>query len=410
MLQVMAGPDAKDRARWDSRAVPDLVRAGHARTLARRGGSDAPGHPDRGARPDFLAAQKELRTALLNQLDAIPGVVLADIAYPADWTLLTGTFNAARLAERTEPFRHWLREDPAKFGVSLHQLQGLMLSGDEWITAQRAENHLLREVLDGLMNRCDVLLQPGPSTSTSSGCRRSPSPSASTRAECRWGRSSAGSPTRRTGCWRSPPRIRRSPTGPRGDPPTRSRPPRASGSDRPPRLSAEEVGHELGLTAMTRRGRRGRGDGLDSGELSGAPGRPTRRPTAPVHGRAVRVRCRVRPHRRSAPGARRPACQPVAWSRKPRPRRVHRVGEFLRGAPGPRAAPPGHLHGVEDEAELQGVAGAEARHVGGPGELVDVRGCPRRTGIGEPVQRHPQQMVGDHTPTRSAVPAGWIAR
>jgi aspartyl-tRNA(Asn)/glutamyl-tRNA(Gln) amidotransferase subunit A len=37
-----------------------------------------------------------------------------------------------------------------------------MLSGDEWITAQRAKNHLLREVLDGLMNRCDVLLQTGP--------------------------------------------------------------------------------------------------------------------------------------------------------------------------------------------------------------------------------------------------------
>jgi aspartyl-tRNA(Asn)/glutamyl-tRNA(Gln) amidotransferase subunit A len=37
-----------------------------------------------------------------------------------------------------------------------------MLSGDEWITAQRAKNHLLREVLDGVMNRCDVLLQTGP--------------------------------------------------------------------------------------------------------------------------------------------------------------------------------------------------------------------------------------------------------
>ncbi|PBC95393.1 hypothetical protein BX281_3362 [Streptomyces sp. Ag82_O1-15] len=44
------------------------------------------------------------------------------------------------------------------------------------------------------------------------------------------------------------------------------------------------------------------------------------------------------------------------------------------------------------------MARTEARHVGGPGELVDVRGCPRRTGVGEPVQRHPQQMVGDHLP------------
>ncbi|WP_217577105.1 hypothetical protein, partial [Streptomyces sp. GbtcB7] len=58
-----------------------------------------------GVPSDCLVAQKELRTALLNQLDAIPGVTLGDIAYPADWTLLAGTFNAARLAERTGPFR-----------------------------------------------------------------------------------------------------------------------------------------------------------------------------------------------------------------------------------------------------------------------------------------------------------------
>ncbi|MHA5050565.1 amidase [Streptomyces sp. SD15] len=121
MLQVMAGPDALDPRTLGLPEVPDL------------------------------------------QLDAIPGVTLVDITYPADWSLLTGTFNAARLAERTEPFRHWLRADPTKFGVSLLSwLQGLMLSGDEWITAQRAKNHLLREVLDGVMDRCDVLLQTGP--------------------------------------------------------------------------------------------------------------------------------------------------------------------------------------------------------------------------------------------------------
>ncbi|MFF3654629.1 amidase [Streptomyces olivochromogenes] len=162
MLQVMAGPDAKDPRTLGLPAVPDLVRA--ATPVLSRGGSVRMRRATRiGVPSDFPAAQKELRTALLNQLDAIPGVTLVDIAYPADWTLLTGTFNAARLAERTEPFRHWLREDPAKFGVSLLSwLQGLMLSGDEWITAQRAKNHLLREVLDGLMNRCDVLLQTGP--------------------------------------------------------------------------------------------------------------------------------------------------------------------------------------------------------------------------------------------------------
>src|SRR5258707_11906357 len=56
-----------------------------------------------------------------------------------------------------------MKQDPKLFGVSLLSwLQGLFLSGDEWITGQRAKNHLLREVLDGLMNRCDVLLQTGP--------------------------------------------------------------------------------------------------------------------------------------------------------------------------------------------------------------------------------------------------------
>ncbi len=37
-----------------------------------------------------------------------------------------------------------------------------MLSGDEWITAQRAKNHLLREVLDGVLTTSDVVLQTGP--------------------------------------------------------------------------------------------------------------------------------------------------------------------------------------------------------------------------------------------------------
>jgi len=162
MLQVMAGPDAQDPRTLGLPDVPDLVRA--ATPVVSRGGAVRVRRATRvGVPGDFLSAQKELRGAFLDKLDAISGITLVDITYPEDWTLLTATFNAARLAERTEPFRHWLRADPAKFGVSLLSwLQGLMLSGDEWITAQRAKNHLLREVLDTLMNRCDVLLQTGP--------------------------------------------------------------------------------------------------------------------------------------------------------------------------------------------------------------------------------------------------------
>jgi aspartyl-tRNA(Asn)/glutamyl-tRNA(Gln) amidotransferase subunit A len=76
---------------------------------------------------------------------------------------MTGTFKNIRLSERTEPFLPYLKRDPKLFGVSLLTwLQGAFLSGDEWITGQRAKNHLLREVLDGVMATCDVLLQTGP--------------------------------------------------------------------------------------------------------------------------------------------------------------------------------------------------------------------------------------------------------
>ncbi|NGO09168.1 amidase [Streptomyces sp. HC44] len=160
MLQIMAGPDSRDPRTQGLPAVPDLVKSATpvvSKAVRIRRATRI------GVPADYLADRKELRGSFLDQLDAIRGVTLVDVTYPADWTLLTGTFNAARLAERTEPFRHWLREDPAKFGVSLLSwLQGLMLSGDEWITAQRAKNHLLREVLDGPLSDCDVLLQTGP--------------------------------------------------------------------------------------------------------------------------------------------------------------------------------------------------------------------------------------------------------
>ncbi|MFE7128792.1 amidase [Streptomyces sp. NPDC057617] len=161
MLAVMAGPDPQDPRTLGLPELPDLVRA--ATPVVSRGKVKLRRATRIGVPADFLGSATEVRTAFLDKLDSISGVTLVDITYPADWGLLTGTFNDARLSERTEPFRYWLREDPAKFGVSLLSwLQGLMLSGDEWITAQRAKNHLLREVLDGVMDRCDVLLQTGP--------------------------------------------------------------------------------------------------------------------------------------------------------------------------------------------------------------------------------------------------------
>jgi Asp-tRNA(Asn)/Glu-tRNA(Gln) amidotransferase A subunit family amidase len=117
-----------------------------------------------GVPPDyFTGSAAALRRAFVDTLAAIPGARVVEVTYPADWSLMTGAFNAIRLSERTEPFRAYLRQDPKLFGVSLLSwLQGLFLSGDEWITGQRAKHHLLREVLDGAMARCDVLLQTGP--------------------------------------------------------------------------------------------------------------------------------------------------------------------------------------------------------------------------------------------------------
>ncbi|REF01163.1 aspartyl-tRNA(Asn)/glutamyl-tRNA(Gln) amidotransferase subunit A [Thermomonospora umbrina] len=165
MLSVMAGPDPRDPRTLGLPRVPDLVRAA---TPVRRGGRPALRRATRvGVPEDYLTTSNTqvlaLRRDFLTTLGKIPGVRLVDVAHPADWGLLTGAFNDARLAERTEPFRPFLQKDLRLFGVSvLSWLGGLMLSGDEWITAQRAKAHLLGEVLDGVLEKADVVLQTGP--------------------------------------------------------------------------------------------------------------------------------------------------------------------------------------------------------------------------------------------------------
>jgi Asp-tRNA(Asn)/Glu-tRNA(Gln) amidotransferase A subunit family amidase len=165
MLTVLAGPDPNDPRTLGLPAVPDLVTS--ALPVRRRGKVVLRRATTIGVPPDYLtgvsAGVLALRQTFLSTIAAIPGARLVDVAYPDDWALLTGTFNAIRLSERTEPFLPYLKRDPKLFGVALLSwLQGLFLSGDEWITGQRAKNHLLREVLDGVMARCDVLLQTGP--------------------------------------------------------------------------------------------------------------------------------------------------------------------------------------------------------------------------------------------------------
>ncbi|MGW2327133.1 amidase [Streptomyces sp. NPDC001700] len=162
MLTVMAGPDAEDPRTQGLPRLPNLVRA--ATPVISPKGKVRLRRPTRIGVPPGFTDGIARRSALLDTLADLSGVTLVEIRYPSDWSLLTGSaFNAARLSERTEPFRHWLREDLTKFGVSvLGWLQGLMISGDEWITAQRAKHHLLRAVLDGPFDQCDVLLQTSP--------------------------------------------------------------------------------------------------------------------------------------------------------------------------------------------------------------------------------------------------------
>ncbi|WP_163509157.1 amidase [Fodinicola acaciae] len=167
MLSIMAGPDRNDVRTLGLPPVADLIGA----ALPRRDGTNrvVMRRPTRiGVPPDYLASSTPadilaLRKAFLTTMAAIPGARLVDVGYPDDWSLLTGVFNNVRLSERAEQMLPFLQQDPTLLGVSsISWLQGLLLSGDEWITGQRAKNRLLREILDGVMAHCDVVLQTSP--------------------------------------------------------------------------------------------------------------------------------------------------------------------------------------------------------------------------------------------------------
>ncbi|WP_432542935.1 amidase [Kineococcus sp. SYSU DK002] len=165
MTSVLAGPDPLDPRTLGLPEVPDLVTAATAVHGVK--GVEMRRATTIGVPADFFAGVSAevatARQAFLDRMAAVPGVTFVDVQYPADWELLTGRFNAIRLSERTEPFRHWLREDLSLFGVSsLSWLQGLLLSGDEWITGQRAKTWLLQELFAGLFTRVDVVLQTSP--------------------------------------------------------------------------------------------------------------------------------------------------------------------------------------------------------------------------------------------------------
>jgi Asp-tRNA(Asn)/Glu-tRNA(Gln) amidotransferase A subunit family amidase len=158
MTQVMAGPDPKDPRTQGLPRVPDLVDAVESRWLLRKTTLGVPPGFVNGTSPAALA-----RAAMLAEFTRL-GVRVVEVPLPEEWDLLTGgTFNNVRLPERTEPFLPYLKQDLKLFGVSLNSwLQGLFLSGDEWIKGQRAKHVLMRRVLDDLFARCDAVIQTNP--------------------------------------------------------------------------------------------------------------------------------------------------------------------------------------------------------------------------------------------------------
>jgi Asp-tRNA(Asn)/Glu-tRNA(Gln) amidotransferase A subunit family amidase len=159
MTTVLAGPDPRDPRTLGLPPVGNLIRAAEPRRRMRW-------HTTLGVPPGYMSgtsASAEARRAMLGVFEQA-GVRVREVTLPEEWDVLTsGTFNNVRLPERTEPFLPYLKQDLKLFGVSLNSwMQGLFLSGDEWLKGQRAKHVLLRRVLDDLFEQCDAVLQTSP--------------------------------------------------------------------------------------------------------------------------------------------------------------------------------------------------------------------------------------------------------
>ena len=163
MLQAMAGPDLNDPRTQGLPKVPNLVKAA---TPFKKKGKVVVRWPTRiGVIPDYTAGTSQnaaARVAMLATFASL-GCEIVDVPLPDEWSLLTGRFNDVRLPERTEPFLEYLRQDLKLFGVSLNSwMQGLFLSGDEYLKGQRAKYVLAERTFDTIFSQCDVVVQTSP--------------------------------------------------------------------------------------------------------------------------------------------------------------------------------------------------------------------------------------------------------
>lgn len=164
MLQTMGGPDSNDPRTLGLPLLPNLVAAA---TPVRRGKRVSCRWPATlGVIPDYTAGTSPAAALRKTMLDTFAdlGVKIVDIALPDEWALLTGgAFNNVRLPERSEPFLEFLRQDLKLFGVSLNGwMQGLFLSGDEFLKGQRAKLLLANRVFEQIFLQCDVVVQTSP--------------------------------------------------------------------------------------------------------------------------------------------------------------------------------------------------------------------------------------------------------
>lgn len=184
LLQVLAGPDPADPRTRGLPPVPDYIRAAEAVT---RDGRSAvrwrttlgvlPGYlsgpplepgtePEEGVAAERRARRLEeeaARRVMVREMERL-GVRVVELPYPEEWDVLTGgALNNVRLPERSEPFLTWLRTDVRLFGNALSPwINGLLLSGDEYLRGQRAKARLLEIVLEQVFSRCDVVVQTSP--------------------------------------------------------------------------------------------------------------------------------------------------------------------------------------------------------------------------------------------------------
>jgi len=189
LLQVMAGPDPADPRTQGFPPVPDYLRAAEpVRRGGRAGlrwpstigilpgylddpdpagdwrGPPAPDDPER--RGELMArrtAEIRARREMVRTFEAL-GARVVEVPFPEDWEVLTGgPMNNVRLPERAEPYLEWLREDVRLLGVTLPGwINGLLLSGAEFLKGQRARQLLLERTLLGFFRECDAVVQTSP--------------------------------------------------------------------------------------------------------------------------------------------------------------------------------------------------------------------------------------------------------